>query len=104
MNIRPKIPQMMIKEMEPIHENKELTAILQYVSNENGWGKVISSISASSGIKQDGNTTYVTIHFECELENSLIKEITLTTKGYINNNMYRIEEVTPSVGKPLMIL
>lgn len=88
------IPQMMIKDtMESIQEDKELTAILQYVSNENGWGKVIKATVDSTNVKQDESTIYTTYHFECKLETSLIDEITLTTKGYLKDNMYWIEEI-----------
>lgn len=91
----PTIPQMLIKDtMEPLQDNKELKAILQYVVTENGWGDIISSTVASTTIKQDGNTIYTTLYFECELEKSLIKEITLITKGYLENNMYWVEEIT----------
>jgi|TARA_Y100000034_G_C6611649_1_gene266385 hypothetical protein len=87
------LPQMMIKDtLEPIQE--ELDVILEYVAEENGWGEVVSSTIESTNIEQDGNIIYTTLQFECELENSLINEITLTTKGYLENNMYWIEEIT----------
>jgi nanoRNase/pAp phosphatase (c-di-AMP/oligoRNAs hydrolase) len=80
------IPQIMIKDtMEPNQEDKEFNAILQYVAKENKWGNVVSSTVASTTIRQDGSTIYTTLYFECELEESSINEITLTTKGYIKN-------------------
>jgi|SaaInlV_120m_DNA_4_1040238.scaffolds.fasta_scaffold22143_1 hypothetical protein len=88
------IPQIMIEETkEPNQEDKEFDAILQYVATEKGWGNVVSSTVASTAVRQDESTIYTTLYFECELENSPIHEITLTTKGYINNNMYWIEEI-----------
>lgn len=86
---------MMIKDtMEPIQDDKELVAILQYVSTENGWGRVLrSTVVDSPRVEQDENTIYTMFHFECELENSLIDEVKLTAKGYLNNGMYWIEEI-----------
>jgi len=95
MEIEMEIPQMMIKDtMEPLSSEEELTAILQYVSTENGWGEVLSSVVDSTNIEQDGNTIYTTLHYECKLEGSLISEITLATKGYLDNEMYWIDEIT----------
>ena len=86
---------MIIKEtMEPITDDKELTSILQYVSTENGWGEVVSATVDAKDIEQDGNTIYTTLHYDCKLAGSLINEITLVTTGYIEGEMYWIEEIT----------
>jgi len=75
-------------------EDKELAAILQHVSTENGWGEVLSSsVVDSPSIKQDAGYIYTTFNFTCELEASQITEIALTTKGYLADDMYWIEEV-----------
>ena len=89
------ISQMIIKDtMEHLSSDEEFTAILQYVSSENGWGEVLSSVVDSTDIEQDENYIYTTLHYDCKLEGSLINEITLVTKGYIDGEMYWIEEIT----------